>query len=84
MTTGPWIFQADLPLFIEMWDGMVQKIGLDLKHYHKDQRVESVMIEVNRSFYASPSDFKRVQSDLTHAIMQAATIGPYNDPWRII
>ena len=47
-----------------------------LKHYHKDQRVESVMIEVNRSFYASPSDFKRVQSDLTHAIMQAATIRP--------
>ena len=30
------------------------------------------MIEVNRRFYASPSDFKRVQSDLTHAIMQAA------------
>jgi len=47
-----------------------------LKHYHKDQRVESVMIEVNRSLYASPSDFKRVQSDLTHAIMQVATIQP--------
>ena len=49
-----------------------------LKHYHKDQRVESVMIEVNRSLYASPSGFKRVQSDLTHAILQAANIGPYN------
>ena len=47
-----------------------------LKHYHKDQRVESVMIEVNRSLYANPSGFKRVQSDLTHAIMQAATIRP--------
>ena len=47
-----------------------------LKHYHKDQRVESVMIEVNRSLYANPSGFKRVQSDLTHAIMQAATIQP--------
>jgi N-formylglutamate deformylase len=49
-----------------------------LKHYHKDKRVESVMIEVNRSLYDSPSGFKRVQSDLTHAILQAATIGPYN------
>ena len=47
-----------------------------LKHYHKDQRVASVMIEVNRSLYASPSGFKRVQSDLTHAILQAATIKP--------
>ena len=45
-----------------------------LKHYHKDKRVASVMIEVNRSLYASPSGFKRVQSDLTHAILQAATI----------
>ena len=47
-----------------------------LKHYHKDQRVESVMIEVNRSLYASPISFKRVQSDLTHAILQAAAIRP--------
>jgi N-formylglutamate deformylase len=45
-----------------------------LKHYHKDQRVASVMIEVNRSLYASPISFKRVQSDLTHAILQAAAI----------
>ena len=51
-----------------------------LKHYHKDQRVASVMIEVNRSLYASPSGFKRVQSDLSHAISIAATIGPYNNP----
>ena len=42
------------------------------KHYHKDKRVASVMIEVNRSLYADPSGFKRVQSDLTHAISQAA------------
>ena len=47
-----------------------------LKHYHKDKRVASVMIEVNRSLYADPSGFKRVQSDLTHAILQAATIRP--------
>jgi N-formylglutamate amidohydrolase len=50
-----------------------------LKHYHKDQRVASVMIEVNRSLYTSPSGFKRVQSDLTQAISQVATIGPYNN-----
>ena len=49
-----------------------------LKHYHKDKSVASVMIEVNRSLYADPSGFKRVQSDLTHAISQAANIGPYN------
>jgi len=50
-----------------------------LKHYHKDQRVTSVMIEVNRSLYASPSGFKRVQCDLNHAISQAATIGTYSN-----
>jgi N-formylglutamate amidohydrolase len=50
-----------------------------LKHYHKDQRVASVMIEVNRSHYASPSGFQRVQSDLSHAISQASTIGPKNN-----
>jgi N-formylglutamate deformylase len=51
-----------------------------LKHYHLDRRVSSVMIEVNRSLYASPSGFKRIQSDLSHAISQAATIGQYNNP----
>ena len=51
-----------------------------LKHYHKDQRVESVMIEVNRSLYATPSGFKRVQSDLSQAISEAATISPYYKP----
>ena len=49
-----------------------------LKHYHLDRRVYSVMIEVNRSLYDSSSGFKRIQSDLSHAISQAATIGPYN------
>ena len=47
-----------------------------LKHYQLDRRVSSVMIEVNRSLYASPIGFKRVQSDLTHAIIQVATIRP--------
>jgi N-formylglutamate deformylase len=47
-----------------------------LKHYRKDKNVASVMIEVNRSLYASPSGFKRVQSDLTHAILQTVTIQP--------
>ena len=50
-----------------------------LKHYHKDQRVESVMIEVNRSLYATPSGFKRVQSDLSDVIAQAFTIDPFHN-----
>ena len=50
-----------------------------LKHYHLDPRVSSIMIEVNRSLYDDPSGFTRVQSDLSHAILQAATIGPYNN-----
>ena len=45
-----------------------------LKHYHLDRRVSSVMIEVNRSLYSYPTGFKRLQSDLTHAILQTATI----------
>jgi N-formylglutamate amidohydrolase len=51
-----------------------------LKHYQLDRRVSSVMIEVNRSLYADPLGFARVQSDLSHAISQAANIGPYNNP----
>jgi len=42
-----------------------------LKHYRNDRRVSSVMIEVNRSLYADPNGFTRVQSDLSHAISQA-------------
>ena len=48
--------------------------------YKKDRQVQSVMIEVNRSLYASPTGFKCVQSDLSHAISQASTIGPYDKP----
>jgi N-formylglutamate deformylase len=43
-----------------------------LKHYHKDQRVASVMIEVNRSLYANPTDFSILQSVLTTVINRAA------------
>jgi len=50
-----------------------------LKHYRNDRRVSSVMIEVNRSLYADPNGFTRVQSDLSHAISQVATIGPYDN-----
>jgi N-formylglutamate deformylase len=50
-----------------------------LKHYHKDKRVASVMIEVNRSLYTSPSGFKRVQSDLSDVIAQAFTIDPFHN-----
>jgi N-formylglutamate deformylase len=42
-----------------------------LKHYHKDQRVTSVMIEVNRSLYANPTDFSILQSVLTTVINKA-------------
>ena len=45
-----------------------------LKYYQLDRRVSSVMIEVNRSLYADPLGFACVQSDLSHAISQAATI----------
>ena len=48
-----------------------------LKYYHLDHRVSSVMIEVNRSLYSDPIGFARVQSDLSLAISQAATIGRY-------
>ena len=48
-----------------------------LKHYLLDPRVSSVMIEVNRSLYADPLGFARVQSDLSHATSQAAAIGRY-------
>lgn len=50
-----------------------------LNHYYKDQRVESVMIEVNRSLYDDPNGFTRIPSDLSHAISQAATISPYHN-----
>ena len=33
------------------------------------------MIEVNRSLYADPNGFTRIQSDLSDLIAQAATIG---------
>lgn len=46
-----------------------------LKHYQKDHRVSSIMIEVNRSLYADPNGFTRIQSDLSDLIAQAATIG---------
>jgi N-formylglutamate deformylase len=46
-----------------------------LKYYQLDRRVSSVMIEVNRSLYADPLGFACVQSDLSHAISQAAAIG---------
>ncbi len=41
-----------------------------LKHYHKDNRVSSVMIEVNRGLYSDPSSFAQLQSDLSDTIEQ--------------
>ena len=43
-----------------------------LKHYHKDQRVASVMIEVNRSLYANPTDFSILKSVLTTVMNKAS------------
>ena len=50
-----------------------------LKHYHKDKRVASVMIEVNRSLYDDPIGFTRVRSDLSDVIAQAFTIDPFHN-----
>lgn len=45
-----------------------------LKHYHKDRRVLSAMIEVNRSLYDDPDGFAQLQSNLSGAIQKASTI----------
>jgi len=50
-----------------------------LKHYHKDHRVSSIMIEVNRSLYDDRGGFARLQSDLSDAIAQAATIDLFDN-----
>ena len=50
-----------------------------LKHYCKERRVSSIMIEVNRSLYDEPNRFARLQSDLSHVIAQASTIDPFHN-----
>jgi len=50
-----------------------------LKHYRKDRRVSSIMIEINRRLYDTPNGFTQVQSDITHSISQAAAIRPYDN-----
>jgi len=50
-----------------------------LKHYRKERRVSSIMIEVNRSLYDEPSRFARLQSDLSDVIAQASTIDPFHN-----
>ena len=50
-----------------------------LKHYRKERRVSSIMIEVNRSLYDEPNRFARLQSDLSDVIAQASTIDPFHN-----
>ena len=50
-----------------------------LKHYLKDRRVSSIMIEVNRSLYDDRGGFSRLQSDLSDLIAQVATIGVFGN-----
>ena len=87
--TSPYHTSAELKdCLLKVFEAIGYHVAIDspfsgtivpLRHHQKDKRVSSVMIEVNRSLYASPSGFKRVQSDLSHAISQAATIGLYNN-----
>ena len=48
-----------------------------MKHCQKNQRVASLIIEVNRSPYTKPSGFNRIKSDQSYATSQAVTIGFY-------
>ena len=50
-----------------------------LKHYCKERRVSSIMIEVNRSLYDEPNRFARLQSDLSDVIAKASTIDPFHN-----
>ena len=50
-----------------------------LKHYRKERRVSSIMIEVNRSLYDEPNRFARLQSDLSDVIAKASTIDPFHN-----
>jgi len=45
-----------------------------LKHYYKDPRVSSVMIEVNRRLYKNTAGYLRLQKDLSNVMSQLSII----------
>jgi N-formylglutamate amidohydrolase len=45
-----------------------------LKHYYKEPRVSSVMIEVNRRLYSNTADYLRLQKDLSNVMSQLSII----------
>ena len=45
-----------------------------LKHYHKDQRVSSVMLEVNRRLYKSSADYLKLQGHLSEVMSRLSII----------
>ena len=47
-----------------------------LKHYYKDPRVSSVMIEVNRRLYSNTTDYLTLQKDLSSVMSQLSIIRP--------
>ena len=72
----------------EAFEGSGYRVAIDspfsgaivpLKHYCKELRVSSIMIEVNRSLYDEPNRFARLQSDLSDVIAKASTIDPFHN-----
>ena len=45
-----------------------------LKHYHKDQRVSSVMLEINRRLYKSSADYLKLQGHLSEVMSRLSII----------
>ena len=45
-----------------------------LKHYHKDQRVSSVMIEINRRIYTNTADYLNLQRHLSEVMSRLSII----------
>jgi len=45
-----------------------------IKHYHKDQRVSSVMIEINRRLYTNTADYLNLQRHLSEVMSRLSII----------
>ena len=68
---------------LETFSSMGYKVAIDspysgtivpLKHYHKDPRVSSVMIEVNRRLYSNAADYLSLQKQLSDVMSQLSII----------